>query len=161
MGEEIERKFLITGDAWRGLAEGVLYRQGYLCAEQGRTVRVRLAGNQGYLTIKGPTTGVVRPEYEYPIPSEDARAMLDTLCRQPLIEKNRHIIPFQGFLWEVDEFLGLNQGLVIAEIELETEDQPFARPKWIGREVSDDPRYTNAALCLAPFSTWPERIGLA
>ncbi len=154
MAQEIERKFLLAGDGWRGLAEGVEYRQGYLCAEQARTVRVRIAGDQGFLTIKGAAAGITRSEYEYAIPVEDARALLDTLCPQPQIEKKRYTIPFKGFLWEVDEFFGLNQGLIVAEIELSYENQPFERPEWIGREVTADRRYANAALCIAPFNTW-------
>ena len=157
MAEEIERKFLLATDDWRGLAVGIVYRQGYLCAQPERTVRVRLAGDRGFLTVKGVTQGIARSEYEYEIPAEDARLMLDTLCQQPLIEKKRYTIPYQGFLWEVDEFFGLNQGLVVAEIELAAADQVFERPEWVGREVSGDSRYTNAALCRAPFSTWPDR----
>lgn len=155
MAQEIERKFLLAHDGWRGLAVGVEYRQGYLCAERTRTVRVRIAGNRGFLTIKGAATGITRSEYEYEIPVEDARAMLDTLCPQPQIEKKRFTIPYKDFFWEVDEFFGLNQGLIVAEIELSSENQPFERPDWIGREVTDDRRYANAALCVAPFSTWP------
>ena len=155
MAQEIERKFLLAGDGWRGLAEGVEYRQGYLCAERTRTVRVRIAGNKGFLTIKGAAAGITRSEYEYAIPVEDARAMLHTLCPQPQIEKKRYTIPYKGFLWEVDEFFGLNQGLLVAEIELSFENQQFERPEWIGREVTADRRYTNAALCITPFSTWP------
>lgn len=154
MGQEIERKFLLAGDHWRGLAEGVHYRQGYLQNTPGCTVRVRIAGNNGYLTIKGATTGISRSEYEYAIPLEDAKAMLDTLCPQPQIEKLRYVIPYEGFVWEVDEFLGLNQGLVVAEIELADAEQRFPSPDWIGREVSGDHRYANASLCLHPYSTW-------
>lgn len=157
MALEIERKFLLAGEGWRGLAEGIHYRQGYLCVDRQRTVRVRMAGHKGYLTVKGATTGLARREYEYEIPLADAQAMLDTLCPQPQIEKIRYTIPFRGCTWEVDEFFGMNEGLVVAEIELQREDQVFERPEWIGREVTDDPRYYNAALCAAPFSTWEER----
>jgi adenylate cyclase len=154
MAQEIERKFLLTDDSWRGLAQGIEYRQGYLCANKERSVRARIAGNRGFLTIKGATVGASRSEYEYEIPLEDARSMLDELCQQPLIEKKRYTIPYRGFVWEVDEFFGLNAGLIVAEIELETEDQPFERPEWIGDEVTGDPRYYNAALCAEPYSTW-------
>jgi adenylate cyclase len=154
MGQEIERKFLLAGDGWHGLAEGIEYRQGYLCANKERSVRIRIAGNQGFLTIKGATVGAVRSEYEYEIPLADARSMLESLCPQPQIEKKRYTIPYRGFTWEIDEFFGLNAGLIVAEIELETEDQTFDRPEWIGKEVTGDPRYYNAALCDAPFSTW-------
>jgi CYTH domain-containing protein len=154
MALEIERKFLLAGDGWRGLAEGIDFRQGYLCADRQRTVRVRIAGDRGFLTIKGATTGASRNEYEYEIPLGEAQAMLDDLCLQPQIVKRRYTIPFDGFLWEIDEFFGLNQGLIVAEIELEREDQSFARPEWIGAEVTGDPRYANAALCVNPFSGW-------
>lgn len=154
MAQEIERKFLLSGEGWRRLAQGIEYRQGYLCASKERAVRVRLAGNQGYLTVKGATVGAARSEYEYEIPPDDARSMLNELCMPPLIEKKRYTIPFRGFIWEIDEFFGLNAGLIVAEIELEAEDQAFERPEWIGEEVTGDPRYYNAALCTAPFSTW-------
>ena len=154
MAQEIESKFLLTGEGWRVLAKGVEYRQGYLCASKERAVRVRIAGERGYLTIKGQTVGAARSEFEYEIPLTEAREMLDQLCPQPQIEKKRYTIPFAGHVWEIDEFFGLNQGLVIAEIELEREDQVFERPEWIGAEVTGDPRYYNAALCVAPYSTW-------
>ena len=154
MGQEIERKFLLANEGWRGLATGIEYCQGYLCASKERSVRVRIAGYKGYLTVKGATIGAVRSEYEYEIPIIDARSLLTELCQQPLIEKKRYTIPFCGCTWEVDEFFGLNNGLIVAEIELETEDQLFARPDWIGEEVTGDPRYYNAALCVAPFTTW-------
>jgi adenylate cyclase len=154
MAQEIERKFLLAGEGWRGLARGIGYRQGYLCASRERSVRVRIAGEKGSLTIKGETVGAARSEYEYEIPLEDAREMLDSLCPQPQIEKKRYTIFYRDFTWEIDEFSGLNQGLIVAEIELEREDQAFERPDWIGEEVTGDPRYYNAALCVAPYSTW-------
>ncbi len=152
---EIERKFLLANEGWRGLAEGIAYRQGYLCASRERSVRVRLAGEKAFLTVKGATRGAVRSEFEYEIPGEDAEAML-ALCLRPLIEKRRYTIPWQGFIWEIDEFLGENQGLIVAEIELTREDQPFARPDWIGAEVTGDPRYYNASLRVSPYSGWAE-----
>ncbi|NLX17974.1 MAG: CYTH domain-containing protein [Desulfobulbus sp.] len=154
MAQEIERKFLLKNERWRGLAEGVLYRQGYLCASPERTVRVRIAGDRGYLAVKGVTLGTVRSEFEYIIPLSDAMEMLDTLCPQPQIEKKRYTIPYQGRIWEVDEFFGLNKGLIIAEIELASEDEHFDRPEWIGREVTGDTRYYNAALCTMPYTAW-------
>ena len=154
MAQEIERKFLLAGDSWRGLAEGIEYRQGYLCASKERSVRIRIAGILGFLTIKGATIGAVRSEYEYEIPLTDARSLLNELCPQPQIEKKRYTIPYRGFTWEIDEFFGLNAGLIVAEIELEAEDQVFARPEWIGKEITGDPRYYNATLCVAPYSSW-------
>ncbi len=151
---EIERKFLVIGNSWRALATGVTCRQGYLLAEKERTVRVRTMNNKGFLTIKGQSTGITRLEYEYEIAVTEADELLDQLCRKPLIEKKRYTIPFQGFLWEVDEFFGENNGLIVAEIELATEDQHFPKPDWVGREVSDDPRYFNARLCRHPFCRW-------
>jgi len=155
MGTEIERKFLVRNDNWRALAQGMPYRQGYIMANPDCTVRVRIAGNQGYLTIKGATTGISRAEYEYDIPLEDAAQLLDTLCQPPLIEKTRYRIPAAaGLVWEVDEFAGENQGLIIAEIELPNAEQPVELPDWIGPEVSDDPRYSNSNLAKHPFRRW-------
>lgn len=156
MSTEIERKFLVKSEDWRTLATGKLYRQGYLSTKKGCTVRVRLVGNQGYLTIKGSTQGISRAEYEYPIPAEDAQEMLENLCDRPLIEKNRYKIELAGLIWEVDEFAGENQGLIVAEVELTNENQIIELPDWIGQEVSDDPRYFNANLTQHPFSKWSE-----
>lgn len=154
MGKEIERKFLVLGDAWRGLAEGVLCRQGYLNSDPGRIVRVRIMGNKAFLTVKGMAEGIVRPEFEYEIPLADAEFMLDKLAERPLIEKRRYKISVDGFTWEVDEFLGVNQGLVVAEIELIDENQIFTKPPWLGREVTGEPRYLNANLIKCPYTTW-------
>ncbi|MFC3109417.1 CYTH domain-containing protein [Undibacterium arcticum] len=154
MGVEIERKFLLRGDGWRGLGQRVLLRQGYLSSDPARVVRVRIEGESAMLTIKGRNTGASRGEWEYPIPLADAQVFLDTLCQQPIIEKYRSRIAHAGMVWEVDEFLGANAGLVLAEIELTAEDQPFARPDWVGDEVTDDPRYYNANLIARPFSVW-------
>ena len=156
MGIEIERKFLLAGDDWRALGEPVLLRQGYLSAQRERVVRVRIEGDGAYLTIKGASTGATRGEWEYPIPLDDAAALL-ALCEQPLVEKFRSRIAFAGNVWEVDEFLGANQGLLVAEIELASEEQPFDRPAWIGREVTDDARYYNSSLVRHPFSSWPTK----
>ncbi|MDN2677134.1 MULTISPECIES: CYTH domain-containing protein [unclassified Janthinobacterium] len=154
MGIEIERKFLLAGDAWRGLGQSVLLRQGYLSSARERVVRVRIEGEQAMLTIKGANVGATRGEWEYPIPLADAAELLDSLCEQPLIEKVRHRIEHAGMVWEVDEFLGANAGLVVAEIELASEDQPFEKPDWVGAEVSGDARYYNANLIRHPFSQW-------
>jgi CYTH domain-containing protein len=154
MGIEIERKYLTASDGWRGLAEGIEYRQGYLSVIKERTVRVRTVGDRGYLTIKGISTGASRAEYEYEIPVGDTHEMLDELCEHPLIEKRRHRIPYGDLIWEVDEFLGDNQGLVVAEVELTSEDQLIELPDWIGEEVTGDPRYFNSNLVARPYSTW-------
>jgi len=154
MGKEIERKFLIANDAWREGADGVRYRQGYLSTDPERTVRARMAGDRGYLTIKGKSSGAARLEYEYPIPAEDANEMLDRLCLRPIIEKVRYKVQFAGLTWEIDEFEGDNAGLVIAEVELESEDQAVELPAWVGEEVTGQQRYYNASLIARPFNTW-------
>jgi adenylate cyclase len=153
MPTEIERKFLVKGEEWK-IATGTIYRQGYIATKRNTTVRVRLAGNQGYLTIKGATQGISRAEYEYPIPAEDAQEMLDNLCEPPLIEKTRYKITVGDLVWEVDEFAGENQGLIVAEVELKDANQKINLPEWIGQEVSDDPRYYNANLVQYPYSQW-------
>jgi len=156
MAKEIERKFLIEVDqAWQTV-KGEIYRQGYLSTVKERTVRVRTIGSQGYLTIKGLSQGATRLEYEYDIPLEDARQMLDELCERPLIEKTRRKIDHDGLTWEVDEFFGENEGLIVAEVELEEEDQHFSRPTWAGEEVTHKPRYFNANLVNNPYCQWPE-----
>jgi adenylate cyclase len=154
MGVEIERKFLLVGDAWRTLGEPVLLRQGYLSSDPDRTVRVRIEGDAGTLTIKGRSQGATRAEWEYPVPLADAIELLDRLCEQPLIEKYRRRIAFASHTWEVDEFLGANAGLAFAEIELASEDEPFDKPDWIGEEVTHDRRYFNSSLIKLPFSAW-------
>jgi CYTH domain-containing protein len=154
VGVEIERKFLLAGDAWRALAEPVLLRQGYLNADPERTVRVRIDGERAFLTIKSKNAGATRGEWEYPIPVPDAAELLDRLCERPLIEKYRRRIEHDGHVWEVDEFLGENAGLAVAEIELAAPDEAFARPSWIGKEVTDDPRYYNSSLVRLPYSHW-------
>jgi adenylate cyclase len=152
MATEIERKFLVTGTAWRQ-CPGVPFSQGYLNRDKERTVRVRVAGNQAFLTIKGITRGATRPEFEYEIPIADAEQLLK-LSDGPLVEKVRRIVVHEGSTWEVDEFLGENAGLVVAEIELETESQAFTRPQWLGREVTEDSRYFNSSLATFPYSKW-------
>ncbi len=152
MGVEIERKFLVLGDDWRQ-GEGRYLCQAYLNRDPARTVRVRIDGEQAFLTIKGRSVGATRSEFEYAIPVADARALL-ALADGPAVEKRRHLVPMGELVWEIDEFLGANAPLVVAEIELPREDQPFERPAWVGEEVTQDPRYFNSALAARPFSTW-------
>ena len=156
MGLEIERKFLVVGEAWRALGTPTLLRQGYLSLEPERTVRVRIEGSNATLTIKGKNRGATRGEWEYPIPVAEAAELLDTLCQQPLIEKIRHRVRAGTHIWEVDEFLGANAGLVVAEIELASEGEGFDKPAWIGREVTDDKRYFNSNLIRHPYSAWKD-----
>jgi adenylate cyclase len=152
MGVEIERKFLVLNDSWQNVS-GVLYRQGYLNRDKTRTVRVRIAGDAAFLTVKGVSVGATRAEYEYPIPLADAQGLL-ALCDGPLVEKTRYRVTHEGTLWEIDVFAGDNAGLVVAEVELAHEDQPFARPAWLGEEVTHDARYFNSNLATQPFSRW-------
>ena len=152
MATEIERKFLVHGEEWRQGTPTRL-RQGYLNRDKERTVRVRIAGSRAYLTIKGLTKGFSRPEFEYQIPLGDAEALL-TLCDGPPLEKNRYTVKHAGAVWEIDEFLGTNAGLVIAEIELKDERQTFQPPSWLSTEVTHDPRYLNSNLTAVPYSTW-------
>lgn len=154
MAKEIERKFLVKGDAWRALAQGTHYRQGYLNSVKERTVRIRTINEKAFLTIKGPTIGVTRQEYEYEIPHADCVQMLEHLAEKPIIEKNRYKIPHEGLIWEIDEFLGVNAGLIVAEVELNDENQVFNKPEWIGEEISADPRYFNSNLVKNPYTTW-------
>ncbi len=154
MATEIERKFLVDGDSWRGRGTATTFRQGYLSTVKERTVRVRAAGDRGTLTVKGITVDATRSEFEYEIPLDDANAMLDDLCERPIIEKVRHVLDVDGTTWEIDEFQGANDGLIVAEVEVERRDQEFTRPDWLGEEVTDDPRYFNANLIDHPYSQW-------
>lgn len=157
MGQEIERKFLVADDSWRAAADaGARYRQGYLHSDPSLAVRVRTEDGRAVLTIKGGGEGIVRSEYEYEIPRSDAEEMLEQLCRAPLIDKTRYHVRHQGHLWEIDVFAGANAGLVVAEIELDAEHEVFARPGWLGLEVSDDPRYYNARLAQHPYCEWDD-----
>ncbi len=155
MPQEIERKFLVRGDGWRAHGPGVPYRQGYLSTVPERTVRVRLIRDKGYLTIKGITVGATRAEYEYEIPAGECSEMLDNLAERPLIEKTRYRVEHRGLTWEVDEFDGDNAGLIIAEVELDEEDQAIELPDWAGKEVTGDRRYYNASLIANPYTKWP------
>lgn len=155
MGTEIERKFLVVGDAWRSAATSAAHiTQGYLSGTSGTTVRVRTRGDRGFLTVKGRTEGFSRAEFEYEIPLADAQAMLGTLAVGPVIDKIRFLVPVGAHMWEVDVFAGANRGLVVAEIELATADASFEHPEWLGAEVSHDPRYFNSALARRPYTTW-------
>ena len=155
MGLEIEHKFLVRSADWRrDVTRSCRFRQGYLGDSPAASVRVRIEGESANLNVKGMTIGVQRPEFEYPIPLADADALLDQLCRKPLIEKIRHFVPFEGHVWEVDEFLGDNAGLVVAEIELETIGETFALPPWAGAEVSGLERYYNVSLVTYPYRDW-------
>ena len=155
MAFEIERKFLVSGDAWRGLVEPLRIRQGYVATEDGTTVRVRVVGSEAFLTLKDHAVGLVRHEFEYPIPVGDAETILDTMCGN-LVEKNRYRIPAKepGLIWEVDEFFGANVPLVTAEIELPDEKTFVELPDWIGLDVTNDHRYKNNNLAVHPFSEW-------
>lgn len=154
MAKEVERKFLVKNEDWRGLGSSEEYCQGFLSTHPERVVRIRIAGTKATLTIKGKTQGISRAEFEYPLPMDEARTLLDHMCERPLIEKVRHVITHQGMVWEVDEFMGENQGLVIAEVELPDENHSVPLPPWVGEEVSHDPRYFNANLVSNPFSRW-------
>jgi len=154
MAREIERKFLVSSKSYRHLAEPVYYRQGYLSTDKERIVRVRIEGDKAYLTVKGATNGITRIEYEYEIPMAEAEQMLEELCRKPIIEKDRYKIENDGMVWEVDEFHGLNEGLVVAEVHLNREDQELSKPEWIGEEVSHEPKYFSSSLVQNPYSKW-------
>jgi adenylate cyclase len=155
MGVEIERKFLVVDDAWRGSIESRRdYKQGYLAIDEGTTVRVRTDGGRAWLTIKGRGQGITRPEFEYKIPVAEAAKLL-ALCQGRLVEKARHLVPDGDLVWEIDEFSGSNAGLIVAEIELPNEAVSFPHPSWLGQEVTADPRYLNANLAVHPFGHWP------
>lgn len=160
MGIEIERKFLVKGETWRSLGQGVAFTQGYLAGSDQAIVRVRIAGDAAYLTVKGKVQNLTRQEFEYEIPVVEAQAIL-RLCHPRIVEKTRYKIYLQNLTWEVDEFVGANQGLVIAEVELTSPDQPISLPEWIAQEVSDDPRYFNSYLAQHPYTTWPDEPNFA
>ncbi len=155
MALEIERKFLVTGDSWRDAVElETRMLQGYLANNQNATVRVRVAGDQAFLTVKGMMRGASRSEYEYPIPPADAQAMLAELSVSPPVDKVRHQVRCGEHLWDLDVFAGENAGLVLAEVELEREDEPFEMPDWAGREVTGELRYYNVNLARHPYRHW-------
>jgi adenylate cyclase len=154
MPKEIERKFLVKNEEWRHGHKAVEIRQGYMCSDKQRTVRVRTKADKAFLTIKGPNKGMERDEFEYEIPFDDATYMLETMCEQPLIEKRRFEIKYADKLWEVDEFFGDNAGLIVAEVELQSADEEVEKPDWIDKEVTDDARYFNSSLSRTPYSKW-------
>lgn len=154
VAQEIERKFLVDTLRWQPAGAGAVFRQGYLSSHPERTVRVRISGDAAKLTIKGLTAGISRLELEYELPLADAEQLL-ALCERPLIDKVRHTEQHEGKTWEIDVFHGDNEGLVLAELELASEDEPFTAPPWAFEEVSHDPRYYNANLVKAPYRTWP------
>lgn len=155
MGLEIERKFLLRSEAWRAQARSrVLMRQGYLSSGGRCSIRARIAGEQAWLNMKAKRSGMTRLEYEYPIPVGEANEILDELCDGPLVEKYRHEVAIGAHVWEIDEFLGDNAGLVVAEIELASESETFERPDWLSDEVTSDERYYNFNLAKHPFKLW-------
>ncbi len=152
MALEIERKFLLKSTNWLSNLEGVAYKQGYLLNSEGTTVRVRVAGKQGFLTIKAKAKGLARPEYEYEIPLQDAEELL-ALCPS-FIAKTRYKVKISEHIWDVDVFHGENEGLCVAEVELSSEEERFKKPDWLGAEVTADKRYFNAYLVKHPFKSW-------
>jgi adenylate cyclase len=155
MAIEIEHKFLLANDDWRKhVSHSIKYRQGYLSSLATSSIRVRISNDHAWLNIKTATVGTHRHEYEYEIPMTDADEILHNLCRKPLIEKTRHFVTDNNHLWEIDEFEGDNQGLIVAEIELDATGQSFSKPLWLGQEVTDDLRYYNNNLALLPYSEW-------
>jgi len=157
MGIEIERKFLVDPEKWVKPDEGVYFTQAYLISDSERTVRVRIAGDKGYLTIKGKSNGFSRKEFEYEIPVEEARELM-SLCKNFAVEKIRYFLKAGPVTWEVDEFFGANQGLLMAEVELESQDQEIELPPWILKEVTGDDRFFNAYLAKHPYSGWSEKV---
>jgi CYTH domain-containing protein len=157
MAKEIERKFLVDTNAWVPAGPGVRLTQGYLSSNKDRVVRVRIEGDAATLTIKGATRGISRAEFEYPIPIGDANEILASLCEKPLIDKHRHAEMHGARRWEIDVFHGANEGLVLAEVELPSEDARLDLPAWARAEVSSDPRYFNSNLLAHPYSTWWRR----
>lgn len=155
---EIERKFLVKNNLWKKGARGINFQQGYLSTESFRTVRVRLEGKAGKLTIKGKKIGIAGDEFEYDIPISDAKYLLDNICIQPIIYKKRFRIPFEKLIWEVDIFEGENKGLILAEIELKSINQKIKLPDWIGKDVTHDRRFRNANLVKNPFSRWKHEL---
>lgn len=158
MPAEIERKFLIDRQRWPEPKTGEHIQQAYLSSQKERVIRLRIAGEVAHLTVKGITTGATRLEFEYEIPVSDARQMISEICEQPVLEKVRYRIPAGRHVWEVDEFLGANEGLLVAEIELEDEAEEFEKPDWIAAEVTDDPRYFNSNLLSHPYSKWSANL---
>jgi len=155
MGIEIERKFLVNKEKWQQVIKEKrsLYRQGYIVSDPEKTIRVRLTDKEAFLTIKGPSVGIARSEFEYSILVEDAQQLLDGFCGS-VVSKIRYFITHDNKLWEVDEFLGDNEGLMVAEIELDDENESFSLPDWVGREVTSEKKYSNSNLAKRPYKTW-------
>ena len=155
MAIEIEHKFLLCNDDWRNeIARSVEYKQGYLSSQATSSIRIRISDKNAWLNIKSATIGSFRQEYEYEIPIQDANEIMNTLCKKPIIEKTRHIVIRDANTWEIDEFHGVNQGLIVAEIELTAIGESFERPYWLGKEVTSELRYYNNNLTTYPFSEW-------
>lgn len=155
MAVEIERKFLLKNDNWKtSVSHSTHIRQGYLAPLSRSSIRVRIEGQAANINIKSATLGIRRTEYEYPIPMADAIEMLDNLCEEPQINKTRHLVKNNQHTWEIDEFYDDNQGLLVAEIELSSEDEKFDSPEWLGEEVTEDTRYYNVNLIKHPFKDW-------
>ncbi len=158
MGIEIERKFLVRNDAWKsGIQGSYPCTQGYIGLRGPGSARVRIIGTKGFLTLKGPRQGISRAEFEYQIPIEEARELLESFCDDALITKVRHEVPHEGHLWEIDEFGGENTGLILAEVEIDDESESFNFPEWVGKDISEDERFFNAQLAKHPISTWMKK----
>lgn len=159
MAIEIERKFLLKNEKWReNVSNSVIYKQGYLSSQSTSSIRVRISNKQAWLNIKSATIGTQRAEYEYEIPLTDANEILANLCLKPVIEKTRHFVTHENHLWEIDEFDGENAGLIVAEIELNSVDETFIKPEWLGEEVTQDVRYYNNNLAREPYSQWRDNL---
>ena len=157
MPKEIERKFLVTNDNWKQhINHQSHYLQGYLNNNQSNSIRIRITDEQANLNIKSATLGIIRDEYDYQIPLDEAKEMLDKLCEQPIIEKTRYFVEDNDVTWEIDVFERENAGLIVAELELQSVEQSFIKPDWVGEDVSDDPRYYNACLATYPYKNWPK-----
>ena len=155
MAKEIERKFRVRDDTWRDQIEKSIHQvQGYLGSAESCSIRIRISDDKASLNIKSATLGITRSEYDYAIPVDEAREILDQLCVKPIIEKTRHIVRVGRHVWEIDEFAGDNSGLIVAEVELSSTDEAFEKPAWAGEEVSDDPRYYNVCLVEHPYKDW-------
>jgi CYTH domain-containing protein len=154
MAREIERRFLVKNMSFKEKSTGILYRQGYLSTDPKAAIRVRTIGSKAFLTIKSTHNGISRLEYEYEIPLKDADEILLDLCKKPIIKKYRYTLCYEGFTWEIDEFMDDNEGLIIAEIELQNEEEQFPKPDFIGKEVTYDFRYLNSNLVNHPYKMW-------
>ncbi len=159
MAQEIEHKFLIKNNDWvEHVDKSSEYKQGYLISDDKRSIRVRISNNTAWLNIKSASIGTLRQEYEYEIPLEEGKEILNTLCEKPMIEKIRHFVPYKQHLWEIDVFSGDNEGLVVAEVELSKVGEAFEKPPWLGNEVTDDIRYYNNQLCKNPYKDWKHTV---